>query len=181
MPWLSRDRLRAQGYPAEIFVRYVDPGLLTTARFPREIIPAAASLLYHHSIGSKSPAPSPSRPKCLIYHNITPAEFFEPYRPSLPNCCAGPAGCTNWPAVFRCRLASPPLTPANWWNFGFRDPGVLPLAIDPANGISRRRGDHAALQDGRTNLLFVAASVPTSARINWPKFLIYLRFDPTAR
>jgi hypothetical protein len=79
-----RDYLRVSGYNSEIFVRYLDERVAGEAKvFERQISPQTG-LIYHHSIGSELTeyATSHTGAKCLVYHNITPAEFFQPYRPA---------------------------------------------------------------------------------------------------
>ena len=51
--------------------------------FRSGMIGKRAGIIYHHSIGSElTPfAAKHSGPKLMIYHNITPAHFFEPYDP----------------------------------------------------------------------------------------------------
>jgi glycosyltransferase involved in cell wall biosynthesis len=182
-----RDRLRARGYPSEIFVRYIDPRLADQCRsFLDGAPPAAAGLLYHHSIGSEvTPAAiAHTGPKCLIYHNITPAEFFEPYRPDFAELLRqGRRDMHELAGHFPLSAGDSAFNAGELAEFGFRDPGVLPIMIDP------RQWDAPAdaallrkLQDGRTNLLFVGRLSPNK-RQDWliEAFAHYLRFDPNAR
>ena len=76
-----RDTLRAEGYRSNIYVRYVDPRVAHECIvFAPEEIGESSGIIYHHSIGTElTPHMVAHRgPKFLIYHNITPAEFFEP-------------------------------------------------------------------------------------------------------
>ena len=49
--------------------------------FAPEKIGESSGIIYHHSIGTELTLHVIAHrgPKFLIYHNITPAEFFEPY------------------------------------------------------------------------------------------------------
>ncbi|MDQ6655417.1 MAG: glycosyltransferase family 4 protein, partial [Verrucomicrobiota bacterium] len=81
--WI-RDHLRERGCDSEIFVRYIDPRVENQCHvFSREALAESDAAIYHHSIGSEiTPHLLTYRgPKALIYHNITPAEFFAPFRP----------------------------------------------------------------------------------------------------
>src|SRR4030081_3902010 len=73
--------LRAAGYESDIFVETADRRLEPQTRDYRELIDAsrAANLLLHHfSIGSKASRIAYALPDrmALIYHNITPPEYF---------------------------------------------------------------------------------------------------------
>jgi glycosyltransferase involved in cell wall biosynthesis len=182
-----RDQLRARGYASEIFVRYIDPRLADQCRsFLEGAPPPTAGLLYHHSIGSEvTPAAiAHPGPKCLIYHNITPAEFFEPYRPDFAELLRqGRRDMHELAGHFPRSVGDSAFNAGELAEFGFRDPGVLPIMINP------RQWDAPAdaallrkLQDGRTNLLFVGRLSPNKRQDRLIEaFAHYLRFDPDAR
>ena len=182
-----RDRLRAQGYVSEIFVRHVDSRVAHQCQVFRDgSIPGAAGLLYHHSIGSEiTPAAiAHPGPKCLIYHNITPAEFFEPWRSDFAELLR--QGRRDMYALARSFPLSVGVSTFNAGElaeFGFHNPGVLPIAIDPAKwDFPADEALMQQLQDGRTNLLFVGRLSPNKRQDQLIEaFTDYLRFDPTAR
>jgi glycosyltransferase involved in cell wall biosynthesis len=73
--------LRAAGYESEIFVETADHRLESLTRDYRELIDFShpANLLLHHfSLGSKASRTAYALPDrmALIYHNITPPEYF---------------------------------------------------------------------------------------------------------
>jgi glycosyltransferase involved in cell wall biosynthesis len=76
---LTRELLRALGFESEIFVAQRDPRLGDELRDYREYPASSANvLLVHHSIGHdliEWVLGLPDR-KVLVYHNITPPEFF---------------------------------------------------------------------------------------------------------
>src|SRR6188472_1401187 len=83
--WI-REELRAFGYRSDIYVRCVDPEVAhEVLLFSPDALPKSDAVIYHHSIGSEitSQMLNYQGPKCLFYHNITPAEFFEPYQPEF--------------------------------------------------------------------------------------------------
>ena len=73
--------LRAAGYESDIFVETADPRLEDLTRDYRELVDASHPdnlLLHHFSIGSKASRVAFALPDrmALIYHNITPPEYF---------------------------------------------------------------------------------------------------------
>jgi len=72
--------LRGHGYASDIFAsRCYDARVTHEARiFKPDLIEENDAILYHHSIGSEiTPfVIEHTGPKCLIYHNITPASFL---------------------------------------------------------------------------------------------------------
>jgi len=73
--------LRAAGYESEIFVETADYRLEPQTRDYRELIDASHPdnlLLHHFSLGSKASRTAYALPDrmALIYHNITPPEYF---------------------------------------------------------------------------------------------------------
>ena len=76
-----RHVLRAAGYESDIFVETADPRLEDLTRDYRELVDASHPdnlLLHHFSIGSKASRVAFALPDrmALIYHNITPPEYF---------------------------------------------------------------------------------------------------------
>jgi glycosyltransferase involved in cell wall biosynthesis len=73
--------LRAAGYDSEIFVETADTRLEPQTRDYRELVDFSHSdnlLLHHFSLGSKASRTAYALPDrmALIYHNITPPEYF---------------------------------------------------------------------------------------------------------
>jgi len=85
-----RDIARAHRCRSRIYVRYFDPRLRAECTaYPRYDGEAAPDdlLLYHYSMGSeitKYFCGLPHR-KAIVYHNITPADYFLPYNLTLYN------------------------------------------------------------------------------------------------
>jgi glycosyltransferase involved in cell wall biosynthesis len=160
-----RDRLRTRGYASEIFVKRREERMRDEARLfdPAHVAPADA-LLYHHSIGSELTAFAVAHPgaKCLVYHNVTPAEYYAPYRPGFAWLLqTGRAHLPRLAAHFPLSVGDSAFNAAELAACGFERPGVLPIICDPAKW--NLRADDALmdrLQDGRTNLLFVGRVAP---------------------
>jgi glycosyltransferase involved in cell wall biosynthesis len=84
--------LRASGYESDIFVETADPRLEPLTRDYRELLDASHPdhlLLHHFSIGSKASRIAYALPDrmALIYHNITPPEYFADAHRTLARQC----------------------------------------------------------------------------------------------
>jgi glycosyltransferase involved in cell wall biosynthesis len=81
-----RHRLRQLGYASDIYSEGIGPKVLNEAiPFESALLKKAAGLIYHHSIASAATETVINLPvkKALVYHNITPPEFFEGYDPTF--------------------------------------------------------------------------------------------------
>ncbi len=182
-----RDHLRRLGYHSEIFVRYLDPRMAYGARvFTPRSIEAQAGIIYHHSIGSEL-TPYAIRhkgPKCLVYHNITPAEFFAPYQPAIAHELAqGRADLQKLSGSFSYSVGVSAYNVAELVAYGFQDPQVLPIIVDPAKwNIRADEGLMRQLQDGLANILFVGRIAPNKRQDHLVEaFAHYLTLDDNAR
>ena len=185
--WI-RDRLQSFGYSSEIFARHISPEMLHQAHplCAPQSLPGDAAIIYHHSIGTEiTPWVCQHRgPKALIYHNITPAEFFTPYSPDFAEILRHgreelPLLAPHFPvSVGDSRFNANELVVC-----GFDNPEVLPLCIDPAHwSFPPDEKTMSKLQDGRTNILFVGRIAPNKRHedlIYTLKF--WLEDDPEAR
>jgi glycosyltransferase involved in cell wall biosynthesis len=84
--------LRAAGYESEIFVETADPRLESLTRDYRELVDYSHRdnlLLHHFSLGSKASRTAFALPDrmALIYHNITPPEYFVGVHRTLARQC----------------------------------------------------------------------------------------------
>ena len=182
-----RALLRAAGYESHIFAKRVEPRVAHEARLLDKAQPAAHNaLLYHHSIGSEVTtfAVEHPGPKCLIYHNVTPAEFFAPYRPGFAWMLeTGRAQLPRLARHFPVSVGDSAFNAAELAACGFYDPGVLPIIVDPDKwNICADEELMARLQDGATNLLFVGRIAPNKRQDELVKaFAHYLALDQNAR
>jgi glycosyltransferase involved in cell wall biosynthesis len=182
-----RDYLRACGYKSEIFVEHLDPRVAHEGKVAQpNSISQQAGLIYHHSIGCEVTdyAIAHSGPKCLIYHNITPAKFLLPYRPDVAQLLEkGRAELSELAQHFPLSVGVSNYNAAELVASGFSQPGVLPIAVDP------KKWDMAAdsqlmqqLQDGKTNLLFIGRISPNKRQEHLLEaFTHYLTMDREAR
>ncbi len=182
-----RDQLRALGFRSNIYVRFIDPLVADQCRaFSPEAVTASTALIYHHSIGTEI-TPHILRfngPKCLIYHNITPAEFFESYRPAFAAILRrGREDLHHLAASFSISFGDSAFNAHELQKCGFNNPGVLPICVDPEKwDVAPDKALMRTLQDGRTNLLFVGRISPNKKQDDLlVAFRHYLGFDPQAR
>jgi glycosyltransferase involved in cell wall biosynthesis len=182
-----RDYLRRCGYKSDIFVRYLDERVAHEAKlFKPKAISHKAGLIYHHSIGTELTDYAIAHPntKCLIYHNITPSEFFLPYRPEFAKILEkGRAELSKLAQYFPISVGVSAYNASELVASGFSNPGVLPIAVDPSKWDMPADAElMRQLQDGKTNLLFVGRLAPNKCQDDLLKaFAHYLTMDQQAR
>lgn len=154
--------LRSAGYESDIFVETADPRLESLTRHYRELVDATHPdnlLLHHFSIGSKASRTAYALPDrmALIYHNITPPEYFAAvHRRLARQCFRGRREIHAY--VDRCDLAlgDSEFNREDLESLGFPRTAVLPVVPDlshldnPADWMVTRQFD-----DDWTNVLFV--------------------------
>ena len=159
--------LRGAGYASEIFVETADPRLESLTIDYREMVGAISPddvLIHHFSIGSRASRTAYALPgrMALVYHNITPPEYFIGVHKDLVKLCFhGRRELTAY--VERCDLAlgDSEYNRQELEALGFRETGVLPVVP----GFSHLDGgaDRALagdFDDGQTNVMFVGRVIP---------------------
>jgi glycosyltransferase involved in cell wall biosynthesis len=159
--------LRSAGYESEIFVETADPRLEDRTRDYRDLVEASHPdnlLLHHFSIGSKASRVAYALPDrmALIYHNITPPEYFVGVHDLLVELCY--LGRRELAAyVGRCELAlgDSEFNRRELEQIGFDPTGVLPVVPDFSH-LDGTPDPFVAGQfdDGWVNLLFVGRVIP---------------------
>jgi glycosyltransferase involved in cell wall biosynthesis len=159
--------LRGAGIASDIFVETADPRLEDLTRDFRDLVEASHPdniLIHHFSIGSKASRVAYALPDrmVLVYHNITPPEYFVDVHKLLVRLCYH--GRRELGAyVGRCDLAlgDSEFNRRELEEAGFPATGVLPVVpgfahLDgPANDLMAREFD-----DEWTNVLFVGRVIP---------------------
>ena len=152
----------APAIESDIFVETVDPRLESLTRDYRELVDASAPdnlLLHHFSIGSKASRTAYALPDrmALIYHNITPPEYFAAVHRTLARqCFRGRREIHAY--IDRCDLAlgDSEFNRQDLESLGFPRTAVLPVVPDlahlddPADWFVARQFD-----DDWTNIVFV--------------------------
>ncbi|BCS31315.1 glycosyl transferase [Luteitalea sp. TBR-22] len=159
--------LRAAGYASEIFVQTADPRLEHLTRDYRDLIDESSPdnvLIHHFSIGSRASRVAYALPDkmVLVYHNITPPEFFVDVHPLLVQLCY--MGRRELGAYRdRCVLAlgDSAFNTQELVEAGFPRTGVLPVVPSFTHLEATATGTIAdSFDDGWTNILFVGRMIP---------------------
>ena len=182
--------LRAAGYASEIFVETADPRLEDLTVDFRELVHESHPdniLIHHFSIGSKASRIAYALPDrmAIVYHNITPSEFFvDIHRLLVRQCYHGRRELGAY--VDRCDLAlgDSEFNRRELEAAGFPVTGVLPVVPDfshleePADDLIARQFD-----DAWTNVMFVGRIVPNKRIENVIRFFAAYkrRYNPRAR
>jgi glycosyltransferase involved in cell wall biosynthesis len=159
--------LRDAGYRSDIFVETADPRLEDLTRDFRELVGASHRdniLIHHFSIGSKASRVAYALPDrmVLVYHNITPPEYFvDVHRLLVRLCFHGRRELAAYTGRCDLALGDSEFNRQELEELGFPATGVLPVVpgfthLDgPPNGLVARQFD-----DEWTNLLFVGRVIP---------------------
>lgn len=159
--------LRAAGYASEIFVETADPRLEPLTLDYRDLIGASDPdniLIHHFSIGSKASRIAFALPDrmALVYHNITPPEYFVGVHDQLVELCyKGRRELTAY--VPRCDLAlgDSEFNRQELAALGFRDTAVLPVVPDFSHlDVGPDAMMAGQFDDEWTNVLFVGRIIP---------------------
>lgn len=169
--------LSAAGYRSHIFVETADPRLEPLTLDYRELIDHSSPnniLIHHFSIGSRASRISFALPDrmILVYHNITPPEYFADVHQLLTEQCY--MGRRELGAyVNRCDLAvgDSEFNRLELEALGFPVTGVLPVVPDLSH-LDVAPDDLMAGQfdDDWTNLLFVGRIIPSKRIENVIRF-----------
>jgi glycosyltransferase involved in cell wall biosynthesis len=159
--------LRDAGHESEIFVETADRRLEDLTYDYRDLIAASHPdnlLIHHFSIGSRASRVAFALPDrmALIYHNITPPEYFKDVHPVLAALCFG--GRRELKAyVNRVDLAlgDSEFNRQELEALGFSPTGVLPVVPDFSH-LNVEPNDFVARQfdDDWVNLVFVGRVIP---------------------
>jgi glycosyltransferase involved in cell wall biosynthesis len=159
--------LRSAGYTSDIFVETADPRLEHLTIDYREMVGAvtpADILIHHFSIGSRASRTAYALPgrMVLVYHNITPPEYFlDVHKDLVKLCFRGRRELTAY--IDRCALAvgDSEYNRQELEALGFTSTGVLPVV--PGFSHLDERPDRALageFDDGFVNVMFVGRVIP---------------------
>jgi glycosyltransferase involved in cell wall biosynthesis len=159
--------LVAAGYDSEIFVETADRRLEHLTTDYREMVGAIAPedvLIHHFSIGSRASRTAYALPgrMALVYHNITPPEYFIGVHKDLVKLCfRGRRELTAYVGRSQLGLGDSEYNRAELESLGFSPTGVLPvipdfthLDVEPDTTMARD------FDDGWTNVVFVGRVIP---------------------
>ncbi len=158
---------RDEGYKSEIFIKYYDPRLAKHVRDFKEykkISSVQNMVIFHFSIGSpvsKMFFRIPDK-KIMIYHNITPHDFFVDYHRILAReCYKGRLEIKLFVEKVDLALGDSEFNRQELEKIGYPRTGVLPLLLN----FSRfdQQGDpvtRGIFSNGKTKILYVGRLIP---------------------
>ncbi len=158
-----RDSLREKGFKSDIYFIDADPGLETEAKSYRDWDLSSDIAILHYAI------PSPMSQilkeakgkKVIIYHNITPHDFFLPFDGKMAWICyEGRRQLKELLPHLDLVLCDSPFNEREIKELGFEKTGVLPLFIDWRRYDERKSLVKNVFSDDIPNILFVGRVVP---------------------
>jgi glycosyltransferase involved in cell wall biosynthesis len=159
--------LRAAGFASEIFVESADRRLEHLTTHYLEMVGTIGPddvLLHHFSIGSRASRTAYAIPgrMALVYHNITPPEYFVGVHKELVKLCYhGRRELTAYVNRADLALGDSEYNRLELEALGFAATGVLPVVPGFSHlDLPPNRLAVSAFEDGWTNLLFVGRVIP---------------------
>jgi len=158
--------LRAAGYSSEIFVETADPRLEPLTIDYREMVGGVAPddvLIHHFSIGSRASRTAYALPghMALVYHNITPPEYFIGVHKELVKLCfRGRRELTAYIDRSDVALGDSEYNRQELEALGFANTGVLPVVPDFSHLAGVDLQSVQTFDDENTNILFVGRVIP---------------------
>lgn len=128
-----RKLLRALGHDSEIHAGHIPPDLSHEIRSADSLEPRRTDLLLvHHSMGHDHDRliERLDCPRVLVYHNITPAEFFERNSPNHRYSLKGREQLARWHDHFDGAIGLSPYNSEELAELGYRRIVTLPLLIE---------------------------------------------------
>jgi glycosyltransferase involved in cell wall biosynthesis len=176
--------LRGEGFDSDIFAESVHPEMAGRARKLwdyRELSSKDSLLILHFSIGAgvSTYAYHLPDPILLIYHNITPARWFQDFHRHLAGLCYhGRRELQAFVPRVRLAVGDSEFNRSELEAMGFHPTGVLPLLIDPRRlEIPGNDVVLAMFDDEKTNFLFVGRVIPNKCFHDLIKvFAFYQRY-----
>lgn len=159
--------LRAAGFESEIIVETADPRLEDLTVDYREIVGDVGEndvLIHHFSLGSRSSRTAFALPcrMVLVYHNITPPEYFLGVHDQLVRqCYHGRRELLAWRARCDLALGDSEFNRRELEDLGFAPTAVLPVVPDFSHlDVTPDSRVADAYDDEWTNVLFVGRVIP---------------------
>jgi len=159
--------LEAAGYDSNIYVETADPRLEDLTLDYRDMVGRITDrdvLIHHFSIGSRASRTAYALPgrMALVYHNITPPEYFIGVHKDLVKLCfRGRRELTAY--IDRCELAlgDSEYNRVELAELGFPATGVLPVVPDFVHlDVVPDRAIAGGFDDEWTNVMFVGRVIP---------------------
>jgi glycosyltransferase involved in cell wall biosynthesis len=159
--------LRAAGVESRIYVETADPRLEDETSDYRDMVDEVEEgdlLLHHFSLGSRASRTAYALPcrMMLMYHNITPPEYFVGVHPWLVRqCYHGRRELGAYASRVSLAAGASEFNRRELEALGFPNTAVLPVVPDFSHlGGPPNRRVLDAFDDDRTNILFVGRMIP---------------------
>lgn len=182
--------LRNAGFRSDIFVQTADPAVESLTRDYRELAGASHPdhiLIHHFSIGSRASRIAYALPDrmILVYHNITPPQYFVGVHKGLVELCfKGRRELRAYPSRCDLALGDSEYNRQELESIGFAPTGVLPV-VPGFSHLDRAADGRVAdgFDDDWTNILFVGRVIPNKRLDELIRiFDVYKReFNPRSR
>ena len=179
--------IKNQGYQSEIFVEHINESVRGMCQtFDSSMISKNDGLIYHHAIACNvlKDVILHSGSKALIYHNITPADFFIEYDIRFYGILQ--KGRDQLPLLapfFPISLGDSSFNVQELRECGFQNPAVMGIGITPEKwNIESLPSLFDKFYDGGTNILYVSRVSPNKCQHDLIEaFEHYKRLDPNSR
>jgi glycosyltransferase involved in cell wall biosynthesis len=184
--FLIRRWLRELGYDSDIYAYEWDDNLENeVTKFDVNRMMNGQAVIFHHAMGSHvlQDMYEANIPLILIYHNITPPQFFGGVNIHLTeNIFVGRQQLEHIRSTTKLALSDSPYSETELVELGFEPTGVLPIALNPSQ--YDMAVDEKLLSDIRAKgpmLLFVGRLAPNKRQEDLVKLLyFYKRIEPRA-
>ena len=185
--FLIRRWLREMGFTSEIYSLHYGAEMKgKVRRFSASSLAGEECLVFHHAIGSTAldQINAHQIPLILIYHNITPPEFFVSMDPALTRELErGREQLTKIRPITRLALGASPYSEEELKELNFQETGVLPITLD--EGQYDHPLDSQVQEECQRYgpmILFVGRLTPNKRQEDLIKLLyFYRRFEAHAR
>jgi len=167
--FMVRGMLRDMGFESNIYVQHVAPELRD------ELLPHMAlqvghddGLFVHHSMGHDLDEWILALPcrTWLVYHNITPVDFFPLQSPFRHYADKGLRQLSDFHPKFEAAIAVSDLNRDELVRHGYEDPTVIPLLMDVGGLIQRPwNADLTQAESCTPTVLFVGRIAPNKAQV----------------
>lgn len=180
--------LRDLGFTSEVYSERIQPELADRVLPAREYRPGAneTHLIHHHAVGSDiaERLKGVGLPQILIYHNITPPQFFTYSNPVLAaNLRKGRRQLEEMRSNTMLALGDSGYNERELIEMGFAPTGVLPIVLDESQfGAPTNEALAAECDEARPLVLFVGRFAPNKRQEDLLKLHYCLRrISPDAR
>ncbi len=184
--YLLREYIQTLGYDSNIYALHVAPDVRKKfdIKYPEEL--NYGSLIYHHSIGDDivQYAKNHKLNKCLIYHNITPAEFFYEYDPFIASLLEkGREDLKSFKKHFTMVYGDSQYNCDELVSQGFKNVSVLGLPVIPNKWDINYDVDlYKNINDGTTKIIFVGRISPNKKQDDLIKvFNVYRNINENSK